>query len=214
MNKNNSFELSSRGWLVLFFEAAESNGIYPITMDMLHKLIYLANVLSPIFNVIMPNSYTLKNRRGPYFPRAQFDIGILTAQRLVESKNIKSFKDDYGFWLRAEYRITRHGLEIAKETSDSFILENYSMFLKEFFRALTYLSDRELNEISDYDLHYKIALDGFGVDISTPDNNISIDAVENLFPANRFKTPREGIHRYVSYLKNVHNKMEDSVNER
>lgn len=208
-----NIELSSRGWLLLFFEAAERNGIYPIAMDMLHKLIYLANVLSPVSDVKMPNHYTLKHRRGPYFPRAQLDIGILVAQQLVESQSVVAIKDEHGFWLKGNYRITKEGLDITEEINDDTILENYSIFLREFFRSLTYLSKIQIHEINNFEIHYKTVSDGLGVDISTPDNNFTKEAISNLFPPERSQTTREGIHRYISYLKNAFDNMGAKHNE-
>lgn len=195
--------LSSLGWLTLFFEAAERSALYPISMNMLHRFIYLANVLSPLSKVKMPNDYTLKHRRGPYFPQAQFDVGILVAQRIIEATDISTIKDDYGFWLKGNYRITKEGLAITEKINDHSILENYSFFLREFFGALSLLSSEDLLKINNFEIHYCVAEDGQGVDISIPDNNYTKHAVSKLFPSNRLQTPREGINRYISYLSNT-----------
>lgn len=193
--------LSSAGWLILFFEAAERNAIYPISMEVLHKLIYLANVLSPLCNIKMPNEYTLKNIRGPYFPQVQNDIGYLIANSIVEVKSLESFRDEYGFWLRGNYRITKAGLVFSEKINEgNSMLELYSFFLRDFFRALSYLEPLALSKIYSAEVHYFIAINNHCVDISIPKNNYAKYATSKLFPKDRIPTPRESIHRYINYL--------------
>ncbi|HBS2504750.1 hypothetical protein [Klebsiella variicola] len=210
---NKQTRLASLGWLTLFFEAAERCALYPISMEMLHRFIYLANVLSPLSKVKMPNEYTLKHRRGPYFPQAQYDIGILVAQRVIEATDISVIQDEYGFWLKGNYRITKYGLSITDKINEQSILENYSFFLREFFGALSLLHHEEILNINSYEIHYKAVEDGQGVDISIPDNNYTRYAVSKLFPTSRLQTPREGIHRYISYLINTLHLQEENYHE-
>lgn len=175
--------------------------MYPISMEVLHKLIYLANVLSPLCNIKMPNEYTLKNIRGPYFPQAQNDIGYLIANRIIEVKNLETFKDKYGFWLKGNYRITKSGLVFSEKINDgNSMLELYSFFLRDFFRALSYLESSTLSKIYCAEVHYFIAVNDHGVDISIPKSNYAKYATSKLFPKDRTPTPRESIHRYINYL--------------
>lgn len=195
--------LFSRGWLLLLLEAAERNAVYPIDMTQLHKLVYLGNVLAPIYNVPMPNDYTLKHMRGPYFHKAQWDIGRLVAGGLVDVQNVEAFRDKYGFWLKADYRISLQGIELVKKLILPSSIQKISLFLREVMRACSELDDNEINYITNNDIHYSHSTEGKGIDISMPDGNLSQAAVIRLFPEQRTVTKTESIHRYVSYLQIV-----------
>lgn len=200
----NSF-LFSRSWLLMLLESAERSGIVPVNMEQLHRYIYLANVLSPICQMIMPESYTLKHMRGPYFPQAQWDIGRLMVQQFVETKNFKPFSDDDGFWLSADYRIADRGIQLIEKLTSHKPLLQQANYLREFMSACSDIPPLKLITVTQCDFHYAPVSDGSGVNFSETEGNISKRASLLLFPDNRIYSPTEGVHRYIDYLDEVAN---------
>lgn len=200
---DNDSYLASRAWLLMLLEGAERNGINTIHMEQLHRYIYLANVLSPVCMLVMPESYTIKHMRGPYFPKAQWDIGRLILQHFVESKNFKPFSDDDGFWLAADFRITKRGVLFVKKLTGYSYFYEQANYLREFMSACSLVPTKTINTITQLDFHYAAAVDGGGVKYSEVEGNVSKKAVVLMFPEDRVFTAKEGIHRYISYLSEV-----------
>jgi|TARA_Y100001951_G_scaffold35138_1_gene27746 hypothetical protein len=195
--------LASRAWILMLLEGAERNGISPVPMEQLHRYIYLANVLSPVCNLIMPESYTLKHMRGPYFPRAQWDIGRLIIQDYIESKKFRPFSDDDGFWLAADFRITQNGILFVRRLTELDYFKEQANYLREFMSACSLIPKSKINYITQLDFHYAAASDGEGVRFSELEGNISKEAAVLMFPKDRVFTPTEGVHRYINYLDEV-----------
>jgi hypothetical protein len=86
------FALVSRVWLILLLDACERTGTAPLSVSRLHRLVYLANTLTPVYNLFVPDGYVLKYRRGPFFPAVHWDVGRLVAQGLVFAKNAHPIK--------------------------------------------------------------------------------------------------------------------------
>lgn len=192
--------LVSRGWLLLLLEAAERAGHIPVQMKYLHRFVYLANVLSPVCELNMPDAFTLKHMRGPYFPDVQWELGRLVIQKLIDVENVNPYKDKYGFWLDADYRISPNGIQLVHKLMRHNTFKELAVFLREFLRACSDLTSEQIQLISDHDLHYHdIAMDE-GVNFDFPDNNIAKKAIVLMFPEDRIVTPREGVHRYITYL--------------
>ncbi|WDE03868.1 hypothetical protein SG34_021200 [Thalassomonas viridans] len=203
MSKNNF--LASRAWLLMLLEGAERNGITPVNMEQLHRYIYLANVLSPVCMLTMPESYTLKHMRGPYFPRAQWDIGRLTTQGFVDSTNFKPFSDEDGFWLSADYRIADNGISLIEKLNAYDHLAKQANYLREFMSACSDIAAEKINLVTQNDFHYSSVPEGAGVNFSETDGNLSRKAVILMFPEDRVYSPTEGVHRYIDYLAEVSN---------
>ena len=54
--------LIPRMWLLLLFDASERCGIAPLSVERLHRLVYLANTLSPVYDLLVPDGYILTNQ--------------------------------------------------------------------------------------------------------------------------------------------------------
>lgn len=203
MSKSNKPFLFSRAWLLMMFEACERNAFFPIQMAQLHRLIYMANVLSPLYGEIMPESYTTKNMRGPYFPSAQWDLGRIITQGMIDAWDVEVFNDDYGFWLKGKYRISERGQELVASLCENDTAEQTAIFMREFIRTCSNYAPEEIDIITDADPHYSLVEAGHGVDISVTERNSTKKTVEYLYPEDREETSRESIHRYMDYLKEV-----------
>jgi hypothetical protein len=200
---DNSNFLYGRIWILKLLEAAEWNGIVPVTFFQIHRFIYLANVLAPVCGIWMPESYTLKNRRGPYFPSAQKDLGRLTLSEMIDVFEPSPFSDENGFWYSAKYRINKFGISFIERVDRHDFSEYLSSYLREFMKACNDLSQDDLEHVLQHDIHYISKNIGDAVDYSEINGNSAKSAIRQLFPEGRRVTPREGIHRYVSYLRVV-----------
>ncbi len=194
-------ERSGLGWILMLFEASENYGYSPLDMTILHRVVYLANVICPIYKIIMPDSYTIKNMRGPYFPNVQRDVNSLIIKGLLTPNNIKPYKDEHGFWLDGEFRISVTGLKVFKNITQNSSINRISLFLREFIRSINDLSREELIKLAESEIHYNFSADSESLDFSFPDNNISLGASNEMYPNDRIRTTRESIHRYMLYMK-------------
>jgi hypothetical protein len=104
-------DLGARMWLLLLLDAAERSGIAPVSVKRLHRLVYLANAMAPVYDLLTPDGYILKYKRGPFFPAVQWDIDRLSAQGLAQVSNSKRLEDELGWWFEANYSLTKLGME-------------------------------------------------------------------------------------------------------
>jgi hypothetical protein len=97
-------------WLLFLLDASERAGIAPLSVERLHRLVYLANALAPVYDLLVPDGYILKYRRGPFFPAVHWDIGRLVAQGLVSASDSRPIKDDLGYWIVSNYSLSAAGM--------------------------------------------------------------------------------------------------------
>src|SRR5712671_607892 len=102
--------LVARMWLLFLLDASERAGIAPLSVERLHRLVYLANALAPVYELLVPDGYILKYRRGPFFPLVHWDIGRLVAQGLVTATGSRPTKDKLGYWMAANYSLSKVGM--------------------------------------------------------------------------------------------------------
>ena len=66
--------------MLLLLEAAENAGLTPIAVLNLHALAYLANVLSPIWDMAPQKRTVVRKRGGPYYPELQQEVDALVGR--------------------------------------------------------------------------------------------------------------------------------------
>src|SRR5258708_3989440 len=98
--------LMRRVWLLLLPDGAERVGLIPISKLRLHRLAYLANALSPLYDLPVPDGQIVKYKRGPYYPDLQWDIDRLAVQGSIRIYVIRHARDKFGWWLDADYGLT------------------------------------------------------------------------------------------------------------
>lgn len=49
-------DLTARMWLLLVFDACERAGVAPLSVERLHRLVYLANALAPVYDLAVQRS--------------------------------------------------------------------------------------------------------------------------------------------------------------
>jgi hypothetical protein len=78
-----------RARLLLLLDAAECAGITPLGSSRLHALAYLADVLSPVWNLIPFDGKVYKSEGGPHYPDLQFELDRMVALGLVQISDLR-----------------------------------------------------------------------------------------------------------------------------
>lgn len=197
--------LSRRAWLLSFFDAAERYGLSPLSLAIAHRLVFLANVMAPVYELPVPDGYLLKYRRGPYFPAVAWDLGRLVAQGMLAVNGVKPLNDQDGFWFDANYRITDRGIAVCRAVSSIPSLYARQVYFREFCRAYAALGTTEDRaDLAEGDVNYAPISEGLAVDFSTADKNYSPHAADILIPEDHLTaTRRERLQRYLHYLDQV-----------
>ena len=102
-------DLGRRVWLLLLLDGAERAGIAPLAEMRLHRLVFLANVLAPVYDLPVEDGKVVKYRRGPFYPDVQWDLDRLAVSGLADISEIRHIKDEHGWWFSAKYGLRKQG---------------------------------------------------------------------------------------------------------
>ena len=80
--------LRRRCRVLLLLEAAEQSGITPMPSARLHAFAYLADVLSPVWELIPFDGKVYKSNGGPRYPDLQDEIDSLVVLGLVQASDL------------------------------------------------------------------------------------------------------------------------------
>ncbi|MBZ9882729.1 hypothetical protein LB535_10225 [Mesorhizobium sp. CA10] len=203
--------LSARMWLLTLLDAAERIGIAPLSAQRLHRLVYLGNAMAPVYDLLTPDGYLLKYKRGPFFPEVQWDIDRVCAQGLAAISNLKTFNDDLGWWFEADYSLTEGGMAAVDKAIRLAEMSRRATFIREVVRAFaSVLRDEEPPEAPDdvvlMDVTYKNADADGPIDFETASRNLTslaADAIARRVSSNETAGRRETVHLYFRYLDRV-----------
>ena len=138
--------LKQRCRLLLLLDAAEQIGIAPLPSAQLHSFAYLADVLSPVWELIPFDGKIYKSEGGPHYPDLQQELDILVVQGLVQVSD-----------LHYEVIEDQGGARI----SGSYGLDFSSQHLEKIFVALGARSSEGAIESADCSVHaYLVELAG------------------------------------------------------
>ena len=85
----NRAALRQRVRVVRLLEAAERAGITPIPARRLHAYAYLADVLSPVWDLQPFDGKVLKVKHGPHYPDLQREVDRLVVMGLVTAFRLR-----------------------------------------------------------------------------------------------------------------------------
>lgn len=193
--------LVPRLWLLLLLDASEISGISPVSVERLHRLVYLANTLAPVYELLVPDGYILKYRRGPFFPAVHWDVGRLVAQGVVIATNAKAIKDDLGYWISANYRLSRSGMSIVDQTSNLETVYDKALYLREIALAFAALDVSDRDQAALVDINYDAVDENQGVNFGDDGTNLSPLAAQSLANEGELSVRRLKLQRYLEYLE-------------
>lgn len=193
--------LFARMWLLLLLDGSERAGISPLSVERLHRLVYLANALAPVYNLFVPDGYILKYRRGPFFPAVHWDIGRLVAQGLVLAHNSKPIKDELGYWISANYGLSPSGMDVVDEALKVETVVSRATYLREIALAFATLDAEQRDSSALSDVNYETAVEETAVYVGDDEKNLAPLAAEAVVEEGAPGVRRLRLHRYFQYLE-------------
>lgn len=195
--------------LVALLEASREAGIEPLPTLRLHLIAYLANVLSPVWDMPSADGSVLKRRGGPFYPDLQSDLDRLVGLGVVQVENLRHERlDDDHYRLEGSYRLNpelaRPILAYLRALPEE---EAAVRFLRELVLALSSLSDEEIDRAVSEDATYanpRIGNDNvidFGEWIGANYSASAAEQVGDLIPTGAVVGASEKVHLYVRHLR-------------
>lgn len=195
--------------LVALLEASREAGIGPLPTARLHLIAYLANVLSPVWDMPSANGSILKRRGGPFYPDLQKDLDRLVGLGVARVEGLRHERiDDNHYRLEGCYSLNLplaepilNRLRTMPEEADA------AKFVRELVLALSALTDEEIDRAVNEDATYanpNIGNDNvidFGEWISANYSAAAAEKVGELIPSGAFVGAGEKVHLYVRHLR-------------
>ena len=198
----------TRIWLLMLIDAAEQAGLSPISKLRIHRLIFLATCLSPVYGVdTPPDKKILKYSRGPFYQNMQWDLDRLSYQRLLKISDIKHIESAQdGWWLAANYSLTRDGLKIIEEVTQSADVRQKHQFLKELVMSYAELEQKVLDDVALNDATYRSPgkAEWSLIDFSEYKENASYQAAKYFSHDEKLgidRSVQEQVYNYLRYLE-------------
>lgn len=209
---NRSTVLSARMWILVLLDGAERIGIAPLSVERLHRLIYLANAMAPVYDLLAPDGYILKYKRGPFFPAVQWDVDRMSVQGLIKFVGFDRYQDEYGWWFEANYSLTSRGHAAVDFALELDGMARRASFLREVVRAFAAVLRSEGVTAAEadasllQDIGYARADPEAAVDFRLVARNLTARATsgigQRLAEADR-PARRAQLHLYFRYLEHA-----------
>lgn len=191
--------------VLVLLDALAQAGLVPAPARALHELAYLANVLSPVFDLAPLDAKLLKRASGPYYPELQRAIDRLVGRAMVDARNVEYRKvpDEKRYLVMASYRLRRDTVQAAL-TRHAEVFHEEALFLRELAAAYSTLGDAQLGSAALEDARYAdTSVDrndviDFG-EYESPAKNFSRNAAMAFAPSQQLE-PAERLYLYLDHL--------------
>ena len=199
-------DLGRRVWLLLLLDGAERAGIAPLPEMRLHRLVFLANVLAPVYDLPVEDGKVVKYRRGPFYPDVQWDLDRLAVSGLADISEIRHIEDEHGWWFSAKYGLRKQGMRLVGEALRRPEMAALHRFHCELLAAYSSLPDEAQPGAALVDATYAAPdqnLDDVIDFAEWRDRNASVNTTGlfvNSLPAGLALNERERLHLYMHYL--------------
>ena len=165
--------------LLLLLEAAERAGIAPLSSARLHAFAYLADVLSPVWDLVPFDGKVYRSEYGPHYPDLQEELDHLVAIGLVQVSDL--------------HYVSRNGY--GSRTAGFYALNFSSEHLSTLLGKLGSRNPHDAVDESDRHLH-EFLVELAGALATLPDNEIDVAASLDV----TYRT-REQLHSVVDYAE-------------
>jgi hypothetical protein len=172
-----------------------------MSVERLHRLVYLANALAPVYRLLVPDGYILKYRRGPFFPVVHWDVGRLVAQGLVRATDARATKDKLGYWVEANYSLSKRGMELVDAAIPIETVSPRATYLREIALAFASLETSNRDSAALADVNYETATAETPVYYGDDYQNLAPLAAQSLLDESVPSIRRLKLHRYFHYLE-------------
>lgn len=207
--------------LILLLEALERAGVTPIASRRLHGFAFLADVLSPVWNLPAFDGKVLKIEDGPHYPDLQKELDNLVILGLVDVKQLRYIRRgssgarvDGKYQLRFESDkltaiLAALGADRCSDPLDPSDREQHK-FLVELAGAMATLPDDEIDIAAMQDATYSssstsvaniIDFGEWARDSDHANRSLAVTKrFENFVPNQSRLSPGERVYLYASYL--------------
>lgn len=199
--------------MLMLLDASDYAVIGPLSTSRLHALAFLADVLSPVYNLSGTAGRIMKRRAGPYFPELQWELDRLVGLGLVEVSGLRPVVEVSRAYIDANFALMRE----AAQPILTLVYEDHGFLaLKDFFReiagALSRVPDNELDTATRADVTWQTGHAGTVIDYAEwrARNYSMLSAArleelakEALGQGGLTLTPTARVGLYVQYLKRV-----------
>ncbi|TAX65852.1 hypothetical protein ELI00_32435 (plasmid) [Rhizobium ruizarguesonis] len=202
-------QIKHRVRLLQLLTSAEQAALAPISLDKLHAFAYLADILSPVWNLRPFEDRIGRTGRPPYYPDLQLQLDLLVGMGLVEPSELSYQRDDSGeARFSASYALrfsSKHLEALALEISRDPDSAAEQLFLNALADALASLPDEDIARAASRDLVYErsssdaedyVDLESLAGQSRTEKAVASFDQV---FPGSKL-TPARRLFMYANYL--------------
>ena len=208
-NDANAASIRRRIRLVILLQASADAGIDPLPTLRLHAIAYLANVLSPVWDMPSVDGAILKRRGGPFYPDLQRDLDRLVGSGVAAVNDLRHLRlDDNHYRVDASYRLNRQLAQPILEYLQTLPREaEAAHFVRELVFALSSLTDDEIDRAVTEDATYadpRIGPDNvidFGEYAGANYSAAAAEKVGGLVDTGAVVGPSEKIHLYVRHLR-------------
>ncbi|HXA40287.1 MAG TPA: hypothetical protein VNW53_14910 [Phenylobacterium sp.] len=195
--------------LVVLLKASLDAGIDPLPALRLHLIAYLANVLSPVWDMPSVDGTVLKRSGGPFYPDLQRDLDRLVGLGVARVEGLKHVEIDAEHYrLEGSYRLNPDLADPILGHLETMPDEAASAhFLRELVLALSALSDAEIDRVINEDATYAdphFSADNvidFGEWLDVNYSAASAEKVGSLVETGAVVGASEKVHLYVRHLR-------------
>lgn len=198
-----------RARALMLLEAAEGAGLAPISVKELHSFAYLANVLSPVWDMLPQKRTVVHKQGGPYYPELQEDIDAMVGRGIVGIENVEHKKDADKRWrLKGSFYLAEP--EVTKRISSRLRQFSDELKLFTFYRELAFafatvpkdLRSQIVGEdaVYDVDVGEEVVIDF----AEWKQENFAENAArhfDQVMPDGRPATEAQKLHLYAHHLR-------------
>jgi hypothetical protein len=142
-------------WSLFLARGCEKTGLFPLALQTFHRLIYFANCLAEVYEYAPPSQLVMKQKWGPYYPRAQADLDQLVIMGLIDIDKLRWEQSEGRTAKLAEFSITRAGYALCTELSEAGAwFKEAEEFLFDVCSAYSTIRDENADKATDVDLTY------------------------------------------------------------
>ena len=153
--------------VLLLLDAAERAGIAPLLSARLHAFAYLADVLSPVWDLIPFDGKIYKSEGSPHYPDLQDELDSLVVLGLIQVSDLHYVaNNDSGARIAGSYALnfdSEHleaifgalGARVPEEAIDPDDC-NFYRFLVELAGALATVPDDQIESAANVDVTYRV----------------------------------------------------------
>lgn len=192
--------------LIQVLAAADRAALTPLSMDKLHAFAYLADILSPVWQLRPFEDRIGRTKRTPFYPDLQREVDALVAMGIVEPSGLNYRIEDEVARLEASFDLrseSEHLPAIRQAIADDEALAAEQSYLNALAEALASLPDDDIAKAATRDLAYERSANDADELVTLSDltsrSSRAVASFDKAFP-HLSLTPSRKLVMYAQYL--------------